>query len=219
MYNLVERVEKMKPVLIGIAGGTASGKTAIAEKIYDASLSYGTVAIIKIDDYYKSLDHLSFDERKKINYDHPNAYDIELLISHLNDLLNNKAVKQPIYDFAKHTRSKQIKKINPASVIIVEGIMTFAIPELRKMFEVKIFVDTPDDVRFIRRLTRDLDFRGRTVESVIDQYLTTVRPMHLTFVEPSKKYADIIIPEGGKNKVAIDFLVAKIVNILKEEIN
>lgn len=219
MYNLVERVEKMKPVLIGIAGGTASGKTTIAEKIYDASLSYGTVAIIKIDDYYKSLDHLSFDERKKINYDHPNAYDIELLISHLNDLLNNKAVKQPIYDFAKHTRSKQIKKINPASVIIVEGIMTFAIPELRKMFEVKIFVDTPDDVRFIRRLTRDLDFRGRTVESVIDQYLTTVRPMHLTFVEPSKKYADIIIPEGGKNKVAIDFLVAKIVNILKEEIN
>lgn len=209
----------MKPVLIGIAGGTASGKTTIAEKIYDASLSYGTVAIIKIDDYYKSLDHLSFDERKKINYDHPNAYDIELLISHLNDLLNNKAVKQPIYDFAKHTRSKQIKKINPASVIIVEGIMTFAIPELRKMFEVKIFVDTPDDVRFIRRLTRDLDFRGRTVESVIDQYLTTVRPMHLTFVEPSKKYADIIIPEGGKNKVAIDFLVAKIVNILKEEIN
>jgi len=219
MYNLVERVEKMKPVLIGIAGGTASGKTTIAEKIYDASLSYGTVAIIKIDDYYKSLDHLSFDERKKINYDHPNAYDIELLISHLNDLLNNKAVKQPIYDFAKHTRSKQIKKINPASVIIVEGIMTFAIPELRKMFEVKIFVDTPDDVRFIRRLTRNLDFRGRTVESVIDQYLTTVRPMHLTFVEPSKKYADIIIPEGGKNKVAIDFLVAKIVNILKEEIN
>lgn len=208
----------MKPALIGIAGGTASGKTTVAEKIYDASLNFGTVAIIKIDDYYKSLDHLSFDERKKINYDHPNAYDIELLISHLNELLKNKAIKQPIYDFSKHTRSKKIKNIKPASVIIVEGIMTFAIPELRKMFEVKIFVDTPDDVRFIRRLTRDLDFRGRTVESVIEQYLSTVRPMHLTFVEPSKKYADIIIPEGGKNKVAIDFLVAKIVNILKEEI-
>lgn len=208
----------MQTVIIGIAGGTASGKTTVSKKIYDASLSYGSVVIIKIDDYYKNLDHLTFEERKKINYDHPNAYDIELLISHLHDLQENKTINKPTYDFSKHNRSKVVEKIKPATVVIVEGIMTFAIPELREMFDVKIFVDTPDDVRFIRRLTRDLEFRGRNVQSVIDQYLTTVRPMHLMFVEPSKKYADIIIPEGGENKVAIDFLVAKIVNILKEEI-
>jgi len=206
----------MKTIIIGIAGGTASGKTTIARKIYDASLAYGSVTIIKIDDYYKKLDHLTFEERKKINYDHPNAYDIDLLISQLNDLKQKKAINKPIYDFITHNRSKDCEIIKPSNVVIVEGILTFAIPELRQMFDVKIYVDTPDDVRFIRRLTRDIKLRGRSLDSVIDQYLSTVRPMHLMFVEPSKLYADIIIPEGGENQVAIDFLVARIVNILKE---
>jgi len=206
----------MKTIIIGIAGGTASGKTTIAKKLYHASLEYGSVAMIKIDDYYKRLDHLSIEERRKINYDHPNAYDIELLISHLHDLQEKKPILKPTYDFINHNRSDKVEKINPSNVVIVEGILTFAIPELREMFDVKIFVDTPDDVRFIRRLTRDMELRGRSVNSIIDQYLTTVRPMHLMFVEPSKKYADIIIPEGGENQVAIDFLVARIVNILQQ---
>lgn len=204
----------MKTVIIGIAGGTASGKTTIAKKIYDASLQYGTVAMIKIDDYYKQLDHLSLDERKKINYDHPDAYDVDLLIKHLKDLQNHKSINKPTYDFVNHNRSDVIEKIKPVNVIIVEGIMIFAIPQLRNMCQIKIFVDTPDDVRFIRRLKRDIEKRGRTVESVIHQYLSTVRPMHLMFVEPSKRFADVIIPEGGENVVAVDMLTTKIITLL-----
>lgn len=207
----------MKIKMIGIAGGTASGKTTVAEKIQQASLTYGSVSIIKIDDYYKKLDHLPFEERQKINYDHPNAYDIDLLISHLQTLKQRKPINKPIYDFISHNRSDKVETILPSNVVIVEGILTFAIPELREMFDVKIYVDTPADVRFIRRLSRDIKLRGRSVDSVINQYLTTVRPMHLMFVEPSKIYADLIVPEGGENQVAIDFLVAKIVNILKEK--
>lgn len=207
----------MKIKIIGIAGGTASGKTTVAEKIQQASLTYGSVSIIKIDDYYKKLDHLPFEERQKINYDHPNAYDIDLLISHLQTLKQRKPINKPIYDFISHNRSDKVETILPSNVVIVEGILTFAIPELREMFDVKIYVDTPADVRFIRRLSRDIKLRGRSVDSVINQYLTTVRPMHLMFVEPSKIYADLIVPEGGENQVAIDFLVAKIVNILKEK--
>ena len=206
----------MKTVIIGIAGGTASGKTTIAMKICNESLKYGTVATIKVDDYYKRNDDLSLEERQKINYDHPNAYDSELLISHLVDLQNKLTIYKPTYDFVQHNRSDVTVEVKPANVVIVEGIMAFAIPELRAMFDIKIFVDTPDDVRFIRRLQRDSIQRGRSVDSIIDQYLTTVRPMHMRFVEPSKRYADIIIPEGGENKVAIDILVAKTVNILRE---
>jgi len=205
----------MKTVIIGIAGGTASGKTTIAQKICNESLKYGTVAMIKVDDYYKRNDHLDLEERKKNNYDHPNAYDSELLITHLIDLQNRIAINKPTYDFVLHNRSEVYETINPANVVIVEGIMAFAIPELRAMFDIKIFVDTPDDVRFIRRLQRDINERGRSVDSIINQYLATVRPMHEMFVEPSKRYADIIIPEGGENAVAIDILVSKTVNILK----
>lgn len=206
----------MKTTIIGIAGGTASGKSTLAKKIYDKSSNYGSVALIKIDDYYKVLDHLTLEEREKVNYDHPSSLDIDFFISQLNELKNGKAIEKPIYDFSAHNRSSETIIINPSNVIIVEGILIFAIPELLKMFDMKIFVDTPDDIRFIRRLKRDMEARGRDVESVINQYLTTVRPMHHIFVEPSKQYADIIVPEGGENAVALDIIITKILNLLNE---
>ncbi|MDD3191429.1 MAG: uridine kinase [Bacilli bacterium] len=207
----------MKTVIIGIAGGTASGKTTIAKKLYHASEKYGSVAMIRIDDYYKRLDHLTLDERKKVNYDHPNAYDVDLLIAQIKQLQNFEPIQKPTYDFVIHNRSDVSEVVQPSNVIIIEGIMTFAIPELRALFDIKVFVDTPDDVRFIRRLKRDMEDRGRSLDSVIHQYLETVRPMHMMFVEPSKIYADLIVPEGGKNEVAIDVLVNKIVNILTKK--
>lgn len=207
----------MKTVIIGIAGGTASGKTTIAKKVYEESSKKGTVTMIKIDDYYKVLDHLSMEERIKVNYDHPDAYDIELLTSHLNDLKNGKQINKPTYDFVTHNRSKtNYDVVEPANVIILEGILTLAIKEIRDLCDIKLFVDTPDDIRFIRRLKRDIEERGRDVNSIINQYLTTVRPMHISFVEKSKTYADLIIPEGGKNNIAIDFIVTKILDIIKK---
>ena len=207
----------MKPTIIGIAGGTASGKTTIAKKVYEESSKKGTVTMIKIDDYYKVLDHLSMEERIKVNYDHPDAYDIELLTSHLADLKNGKQINKPIYDFVIHNRSKtNYDVVEPANVIILEGILTLAIKEIRDLCDIKLFVDTPDDIRFIRRLKRDIEERGRDVNSIINQYLTTVRPMHISFVERSKAYADLIIPEGGKNNIAIDFIVTKILDIIKK---
>ncbi|MBQ6817410.1 MAG: uridine kinase [Bacilli bacterium] len=205
----------MNVTIIGIAGGTASGKTTVAKKVFEESTKYGTVTMVRVDDYYKRLDHLEFPERQKVNYDHPDAFDVDLLIQQLKDLKEGKEVDKPIYDFTVHNRSKTVEHLVPGNVVIVEGIMTFAIPELREMLDIKIFVDTPDDIRFIRRLERDINERARTVDSVIAQYLKTVRPMHHTFVEPSKKYADIIIPVGGENTVAIDFLITKIVDLLK----
>ncbi len=203
----------MKTTIIGIAGGTASGKTTLAKAVYDATIEYGTVEVIRLDDYYKKQDNLTFEERTKINYDHPSSYDSDLLVKHLKELKSGKAIEKPIYDFTIHNRSYETVVVEPANVIIVEGIMVFAIPELLKMFDIKIFVETDDDIRFIRRLKRDTRDRGRTIDSVVEQYLTTVRPMHLAFVEPSKKYADIIIPEGGKNDIATDFITTKIVDI------
>ena len=210
-------MKKKKVTIIGIAGGTASGKTTVSEKVFEQTKEIGSVAMIRIDDYYKCLDHLPFEERKKTNFDHPDAYDVPLLLKQLTDLKNGKKIEKPTYDFAFHTRSKITEVIKPANVIIVEGIMTFAIPELREMMDIKIFVDTPDDIRFIRRLERDVTERGRTVESVINQYLTTVRPMHLTFVEPSKKYADIIIPNDFSLDVAVNMITAKISEILRDK--
>lgn len=205
----------MDTVIIGIAGGTASGKTTIAKKVYQSTSKQGTVSMIKIDDYYKVLDHLSEDERKKVNYDHPDAYDIELLKSQINDLKSGKQIVKPIYDFVIHNRSKETEIINPSNIVIIEGILTLAIPEIRELCDIKLFVDTPDDIRFIRRLQRDINERGRSVDSVVNQYLTTVRPMHKAFVEASKSYADLIIPEGGNNNVAIDFIITKIMDIIK----
>ncbi|MFA6889790.1 MAG: uridine kinase [Bacilli bacterium] len=206
----------MKPVIIGIAGGTASGKTTVAKKLYHESLKYGTVVVIRIDDYYFAQHELSMSERKKVNYDHPNAYDVPLLIKHLQMLQEGITIEKPTYDFKEYNRSVIVEEISPANVIIVEGILTFSFPELRNLFDIKIFVDTPDDVRFIRRLKRDMIERGRSVDSVVTQYLATVRPMHLMFVEPSKVYADLIVPEGGENKVAMDVLLTKIVDILNK---
>ena len=170
-----------------------------------------------MDDYYKEHDDLTFEEREKINYDHPDAYDINLLQEHLKLLKDGKGIKKPIYDFVLHNRSKdKIETIMPCNVVILEGILILGIPEIEKMCDIKLYVDTPDDIRFIRRLERDTLLRGRSVDSVINQYLNTVRPMHISFVEKSKMNADLIIPEGGNNEIAIDFIVTKICDILKK---
>jgi len=200
--------------IIGIAGGTASGKTTSAGKLYELSKCIGQVTIIRIDNYYKDRSHLVLSEREKINYDHPNAFDIELLVNHLNKLIDNQSIDMPVYNFESHTRGKNTVKIQPTSVIILEGILVLFFEELRKIIDVKIYVDTPDDLRFIRRLQRDISKRGRTLESVINQYMETVRPMHEAFVLQSKIHADIIVPEGGENKVAIDILNNTILSLI-----
>ncbi len=206
----------MNSTIIGIAGGTASGKTTVAKRICELSQGFGSVVVIKMDDYYRDLSDYSFEERKQVNYDHPSAYDTKLLIQHLKMLKNGIPIEKPIYDFILHNRSDKVERIEPVNVIIVEGIMLFVIPELRDLFDIKLFVQTPDDLRFIRRLRRDIHERGRSIDSVIDQYLSTVRPMHLEFVEPSKQYADLIIPEGGENRVAVDIIAVKIADILNK---
>lgn len=205
-----------RPILIGIIGGTGSGKSTVAGAIFK-SLSEKNIAIIEQDSYYKDQSHLTFEERTKTNYDHPLAFDSDLLKKHLSELLNNRPIEKPIYDFEQHTRKKETETIRPKDIIILEGIMILDDPELRKLLDIKIFVDTDADVRIIRRISRDIRDRGRTLESVIDQYLSTVRPAHLQFVEPNKKYADIIIPEGGYNQVAIDIMVAKIKSIIESK--
>ena len=205
----------MKPTIIGIAGGTASGKTTIAKQLYNEANKIGSVVLIRIDDYYFGKVNVPKTEDGRVNFDHPDAYDVELIIEHLNDLINHKAIEKPTYDFVESKRTDVTEHIEPAEVIIVEGIMVFAIEPLRKYFDIKIFVDTPDDIRFIRRLHRDMIDRERTLDSIINQYMSSVRPMHEAFVEPSKKFADIIIPDGGHNKVAMDFLITKIKQLLK----
>jgi len=205
----------MDRMLMGIAGGTGSGKTTVAKAIR-RQLSEEEVVIISHDMYYRDNSHLSMDEREKINYDHPDALDNDLLIKQLKELRGGKTIQRPIYSFTSHTRLNETVPIKPADVIIVEGILVLAHPELRNILDIKIYVDTDPDVRFIRRLTRDIKERGRAVQSVIDQYLNVVRLMHMEFVEPSKRYADIIVPEGGFNKVAVDLIITKIRSILNE---
>jgi len=204
-----------KNIIIGIAGGTGSGKTTLAERIIE-ELNEPNVLIIKQDAYYKSYKDLSFDERKKVNFDHPDAFDTSLLIKHLNNLKNNVPINLPQYDFTTHLRKKETIPISPHKVIMLEGILVFENKELRNLLDIKIFVDTDADVRILRRIKRDIKDRGRNFESVYNQYMKTVRPMHLEFVEPSKKYADIIVPEGGMNRIAIDMIVSKIKQILQE---
>lgn len=201
------------PLLIGITGGTGSGKSTVSKEIFK-SIPEKKIAIIEQDSYYKDQSNLSFEERVKTNYDHPFAFDNELLIQQLKDLMNNKPIEKPIYDFEKHTRKKETITVEPKDIIILEGILILFEEEIRNLLDIKIFVDTDSDVRVIRRLLRDIKDRGRTVDSVILQYMETVRPAHLQFIEPTKRYADIIIPEGGYNKVAIDIMVAKINSIL-----
>ena len=213
-YNSdMPQATKPPPIVIGIAGGTGSGKTTVADVILD-KVGREKIAYLPHDAYYRDLSHLPREKRAKINFDHPDSLETSLLIEHIDQLKEWQSIELPIYDFKTHTRTSKSKRIEPRSVIFVEGILIFAEPELRKMFDVKIYVDTDPDIRFIRRLQRDISERGRTTQSVIKQYLTTVRPMHLEFVEPSKRYADIIIPEGGFNTVAMDMIIARIERLI-----
>jgi uridine kinase len=203
-----------EPLVLGIAGGTGSGKTTIALAIVEA---LGASAVrIDHDSYYKDQSHLPFEEREQINYDHPDALDNELLREHILALRRGEAIEKPAYDFREHTRKKERTRIDPAPVIIVEGILTLAVSDLRDHMDIKVFVDTDADIRLMRRIRRDLEQRGRSFASVRAQYYKTVRPMHLAFVEPSKRFANVIIPEGGENRIAIDILVGRIRHFLRE---
>jgi uridine kinase len=203
------------PIIIGVAGGTGSGKTTVANTILDR-VGRQRIAHIQHDSYYCDLSHLPPDERARINFDHPDSLETNLLIKHLEELRAWRPIEAPVYDFTSHSRTSRTVSIEPRHVILVDGILIFVEKALREMFNIKIFVDTDADLRFIRRLERDITERGRTTRSVIDQYLNTVRPMHLEFVEPSKRYADVIIPEGGFNTVALDMVVARIEATLSE---
>ncbi|MFR1685649.1 uridine kinase [Massilimicrobiota timonensis] len=207
---------KNQAVIIGIAGGSASGKTSIAKQLYDYFKGHHKVKILKQDDYYKDQSHLSFEERAKTNYDHPFAFDTDLLVEHLKKLKKKERIEKPTYDYTLHTRSSITEVIEKRDVIILEGIFVLAEPSIRELCDILVYVDTDSDIRFIRRLKRDIEERGRSLQSVCEQYLTTVRPMHEQFIEPSKKYAHIIIPEGGSNHVAVDLLTTKIKSIIDE---
>lgn len=203
-------------ILIGIAGGTASGKTLVSDRIFEA-LGRRRVEILKQDYYYKDLAHLPFEERVLMNFDHPDAFDTELLREHVAGLLKGETVQRPNYDFTQHMRLPDTVPIGGHPIIVLEGILVLGDKALRDMMDIKVFVDTDSDIRLMRRIRRDVAERGRTLESVLDQYERFVRPMHLQFVEPSKRYADIILPEGGYNKVAIDLLRTKISSVLAEK--
>ncbi|ABS42078.1 MULTISPECIES: uridine kinase [Clostridium] len=204
-----------RPVLIGITGGTGSGKSTVAKEIYN-KFDEACIAMIEQDSYYKDQSSIPFEERCKKNYDHPDAFDNELLIDHLKNLVDLNVIEKPIYDFEAHNRKEETIKVEPRDIIILEGILVLQDPKVRELLDIKIYVDTDADVRIIRRLLRDINERGRTVDSVINQYLTVVRPMHMQFIEPSKRYADIIIPEGGHNRVAVDMMVANIKHLLQK---
>ena len=195
-------------ILIGIAGGTGSGKTTLAEKLHEAFPENSI--LISQDSYYRKQDHLTYEQRSQINFDHPNALEFSLLREHLIDLKNNQSIDQPIYNFATHGREQQSKRIESAQLIIVEGILLFAAEEVRDLFDLKIFVDTDSDTRVLRRIERDIRERGRDFSGVQSQYLSTVKPMHDAFVEPSKKYADAIIPEGGQNEKALGLILSRL---------
>ncbi|MDN4072787.1 MULTISPECIES: uridine kinase [Fictibacillus] len=205
-----------KPIVIGVAGGSGSGKTTVAKEIY-RQFADQSILIIEQDSYYRDQSDKTMDERLKTNYDHPLAFDNELLIHQINELLEYKSIEKPVYDYTAHTRSDKIIPVEPKDVIILEGILILEDERLRDLMDIKLFVDTDADVRIIRRMVRDTRDRGRTLESVIDQYTSVVRPMHNQFIEPTKRYADIIIPEGGQNRVAIDLMVTKIQTILEEK--
>jgi len=205
----------MGVVVIGVAGGSGSGKTTVSHAILDR-VGRERIAYIQHDSYYRDRSDLRFEERTRLNYDHPDSLENELLVRHIRELRQGQIVRIPVYDFTTHTRSMEVRLIEAQPVVMVEGILIFADKALRDLMDVKIFVDTDSDLRFIRRLKRDISERGRTMESVCAQYMETVRPMHLEFVEPSKRYADVIIPEGGFNTIAIDMVVARVERLLAE---
>jgi uridine kinase len=205
-----------KPVIIGVAGGSGSGKTSVARAIYE-HFGDRSILVLEQDFYYKDQSHLPFEERLRTNYDHPLAFDNDLLIEHIHKLLRYEPIEKPVYDYKLHTRSDKVIHVEPKDVIILEGILVLEDERLRNLMDIKVYVDTDADIRIIRRLLRDINERGRTLESVIEQYVSVVRPMHNQFVEPTKRYADIIIPEGGHNHVAIDLMVTKIRTILEQK--
>lgn len=205
-----------KNIIIGIAGGSASGKTSISKTLKETFGSDNSVVIIRQDDYYKDQSEKTMEERVKTNYDHPFAFDNDLFVEQLLKLVKGQSIEKPVYDFVHHTRSQSIEIIEPSDVVVIEGLFVLEDEDLRNLCDIKIFVDTDADIRFIRRLVRDVKDRGRTLDSVVFQYTTTVKEMHNQFVEPSKRYADIIIPEGGHNMVAIDLLTTKIKSIIEK---
>jgi uridine kinase len=199
----------VKPLIIGIAGGTGSGKSTVARNVAKA-LSTSSVAFIDMDGYYRNFAHVPLEERRKINWDHPEAFDWDLLLTQLTALVGGESIDKPVYDFVAHTRSSQTTRIPAAEVVVIDGFLLFVDERVRDLCDVKVFVDADADIRLIRRIRRDVAKRGRAFDDVIEQYLTTVQPMHLQFVEPSKRYADVIVPRGGHNPVAIEMIVAKI---------
>ena len=205
-----------KPVVIGVTGGSGSGKTSVTKAIYE-TLKDHSILVLEQDYYYKDQSDLPFEERLKTNYDHPLAFDNDLLIEHIEKLLRYEPIDKPVYDYSLHTRSKEIIEVEPKDVIILEGILVLEDERLRNLMDIKLFVDTDADIRIIRRMSRDIKERGRTLDSVIEQYTNVVRPMHNQFIEPTKRYADVIIPEGGQNHVAIDLMVTKIQTILEQK--
>lgn len=207
--------EAKNTILIGIAGGTGSGKTTLADKVVD-SFGRDEVSILRHDNYYKRHDEMNYEDRSKLNYDHPDAFDTELLCEHIKELKKGKAIQMPVYDYTIHNRSDKTILVEPAPVIVLEGILIFAEPSLCELMDIRVFVDTDADVRILRRIVRDVKDRGRSLDSVINQYLTTVKPMHEQFVEPSKRRADIIIPEGGENAVALEMLIQRVRKHLEE---
>jgi len=199
----------VKPLIIGIAGGTGSGKTTVAKKIAQA-LPQASVTFLDMDGYYRNLAHLPMDERRQVNWDHPEAFDLDLFVSHLKQLARGEPVEKPVYDFTTHVRSSRTERITPADVIVVDGILLFVDERVRALCDVKVFVDADPDIRLVRRIQRDMSERDRPLEEILQQYLTTVRPMQQQFVEPSKRYADIILPRGGENAVAIEMILTTI---------
>ncbi|MEG1629823.1 MAG: uridine kinase [Erysipelotrichaceae bacterium] len=206
----------MKSIVIGIAGGSASGKSSIAQQLKNEFEATNSVVILRQDDFYKDQSEKAMEERIKTNYDHPFAFDNDLFVEELKTLLRGEKILKPIYDFVHHTRSDECEEIYPCEVVVIEGLFILENAELRNLCDIKIFVDTDADIRFIRRLIRDVKKRGRTLDSVVDQYTATVKDMHNKFIEPSKRYADVIIPEGGKNKVGVDLLITKIGSIIQK---
>jgi uridine kinase len=198
-----------KPLIIGIAGGSGSGKSTVARKVAGALPSL-SVAFIDMDAYYRNFTHITLEERRRVNWDHPDAFDFDLLTRHLAELAERHAIDKPVYDFVTHLRSEETVRVEPTDVIVIDGILLFVDERVRDLCDVKVFVDAEADIRLIRRLRRDMRTRGRPLNEIIEQYLSTVQPMHLQFVEPSKRYADIIVPRGGHNEIAIEMIVAKI---------